>query len=204
MNKKELRQQTVETYNASAKELSAYFRGIAARVDDIERGLKLAGNPKAPRVIEIGCGDGRDAKAIVERAASYVGFDISTELIKMARAYVPTAKFEVADAATFTYPPGQDVVFAFASLLHLDKTELKQVFQAVYDALRPGGIFYLSLKYASTYRENIKEDAYGRRLFYLYDEQTIKSLAGTNYQQVYKDRKSHGNTEWLEMAFKKN
>jgi predicted TPR repeat methyltransferase len=203
MNKNELRQQTIDTYNKSAKELADYFRGIGSRVNDIELGLRLAGNPKAAKVIEIGCGDGRDARAIVERSDSYIGFDISSELIKLAREYVPTAKFEVADAVTFDYPGGQDVVFAFASLLHLDREELQKVFLAVTEALRSGGVFYMSLKYAPEYQEYIKEDSYGRRLFYLYDEKTIQSLAGTDYKQVYIKRQTHGKTEWLEIAFRK-
>lgn len=101
-----LRQQTVDTYNKSAKELAEYFRGIGPRTDDIDLAIRLAGNSENPKILEIGCGDGRDAKEIVKRTKNYTGFDISEELIKIARADVPDATFEVADATHYDYQGG--------------------------------------------------------------------------------------------------
>src|SRR5690606_27661874 len=104
-----LRQQTVDTYNNSAKELAKYFRGIEPRADDISLAIKLAGNPKNPKILEIGCGDGRDAKEIVKHTQNYAGFDISEELIKLARAHVKEGNFEIADAVSYHYANDLDV-----------------------------------------------------------------------------------------------
>lgn len=139
MKAKNPRQETIDTYNRSAKELSKYFNGIGSRIKDIKLAFGLAGNPKNARVVEIGCGDGRDAKEIVKRAEWYEGFDISEELIKIARQAVPQAHFKVADAANYTFPAYLDVVFAFASLLHLNKTEVRAILDRVHKALNPGG-----------------------------------------------------------------
>lgn len=110
------RKLTVETYDKSAKELAEYFRGIGPRTNDIQLAIELAGNPPAPRILEIGCGDGRDAREIVGLTPNYTGFDISKELIKIARQHVPQGNFEVADAISYPYPANDlDVVFA---LLH--------------------------------------------------------------------------------------
>jgi SAM-dependent methyltransferase len=201
----DLRQQTVDTYNKSAKELAEYFRGIGSRDDDIDLAIKLAGNPKDPKVLEIGCGDGRDAKTIVTRTSNYVGFDISDELIKLARKHVPEGKFEVADAVNYEYPDGLDVVYAFASLLHLNKDEVKDVLKKVHEALRPGGIFFISLKLADEYTEKVKEDQFGTRLFYFYNPEAIKQLAGDKYEVINVDGGfvTVGNTQWFEIVLKK-
>lgn len=197
------KQKTVDTYNKSAKELAEYFRGIGPRIEDIDRAFELVGNPSDAKVVEIGCGDGRDAKEIVKRTKNYIGFDIAQELIKLARVLVPQADFTVADAAEFSFPAELDIVFAFASLLHLDQQDLKKVFKRVEVSLKPGGVFYLSLKYAPHYQETVKKDKFGERLFYLYDPDLVKELAGSGYECVYSNQKVHGNTDWIELAFQK-
>jgi hypothetical protein len=58
-------ERTLQTYNESAEELAEQFKGIGARTQDIERGLSLTGSGRNARVVEIGCGDGRDAEEIV-------------------------------------------------------------------------------------------------------------------------------------------
>lgn len=198
-----LRQQTIDTYNKSAKELAEYFRGIGPRVEHIETAFELAGSPQSARSVEIGCGDGRDAKEIVKRADWYLGFDISEELIKIAKTYVPEGQFEVADAATFEFPKNLDVVFAFASLLHLNRDEVKDVLARAYEALKPGGVFFISLKYRPQYVQEVKEDQYGTRLFYFYNADIIAELAGDGYEVAKTWREIHGHTEWFEIALKK-
>jgi len=201
----DIRQQTVDTYNKSARELAEYFRGIGSRTKDIDLAIELAGNPDDPRIVEIGCGDGRDAKEIIKRTSSYTGFDISSELIKIARKHVPEAQFEVADAISYDYPSRLDVVYAFASLLHLDKEEVRRVLQKVHTALRQGGVFFISLKLATEYTEKVKEDRFGTRLFYFYNPDIIKELAGDKYEVAKTDGGfvTIGNTQWFEIALRK-
>ena len=203
---KDYKQITVNTYNQSAKALAEYFKSIGARTKDIEFAINLSNNPSGPSILEIGCGDGRDAKEIVLRASAYTGFDISEELIKLARKHVPNGDFKVADATTYNYPENKfDVVFAFASLLHLNKNEVKVVLDKVYKALKPGGIFFISLKYAQQYMEKIKQDQYGTRMFYFYNPDLIKHLTGNKYEVLSKGTGfiTGGGTEWFEVALKK-
>lgn len=194
---------TIDTYDQSAEELAAYFKGIGPRVKDIERAFELAGHPHVPRVVEIGCGDGRDAAEIVTRAAWYEGFDPSEGLLDIARKKVPDASFVKADALSYTYPPNLDVVFAFASLLHVNKDDLTHVCQKVAKALRQGGIFYISLKERSEYAEEIKADQYGERMFYYYTADLVKELAGDAFQAVHEEHMHHGNTDWFNIALKR-
>jgi SAM-dependent methyltransferase len=200
---RELRQQTIDTYDQSAEALAEYFRGIGPRVHDIDLAFLLAGEPEKARVLEIGCGDGRDAKDIIRRTPNYRGFDVSSSMIRLARSHVPEGEFEVADAMTYEYTETQDIVFAFASLLHLDKEEVTTVLKKVHIALRIGGIFFISLKEKPEYTEELKEDDFGKRLFYFYNADIIGELAGTDYETVALSNMTIGHTKWFEIALKK-
>jgi SAM-dependent methyltransferase len=198
-----LRQKTVDTYNKSAAPLSAYFRGIGPRHKYIDLAFKLAGNPANARVLEIGCGDGRDAKAIIERTPHYTGIDISTELIALARNHMPKAHFEVADAAIYKMTRSLDIIFAFASLLHLSKDEVADVLRRAHSALRPGGVFYISLKYRPKYVSEVRADQYGQRLFYFYSPELLAELAGSGYEVAASFHELRGKTDWIEIALRK-
>lgn len=194
---------TIKTYDSSAKELAAYFQGIGPRVEDIELGLKLAGNPGKPRVVEIGCGDGRDAAEIVKRAGFYQGFDPSAGLLALARENVADADFVLADALSYEYPAHTDAIFAFASLLHVSKEDFAKVCKKVAASLRQEGIFFISLKERDTYEEEIKRDAYGERMFCYYNPELVEALAGEAFQPVYEDHQVIGKTKWLTIALRK-
>jgi len=199
------KQRTIDTYNNSARELAAYFKGIGSRVDDIEQVLSLAPERVNPTVIEIGCGDGRDAKEIVGRTKNYTGFDISSGLIAIAKEQVPKGRFVVADALTFAYPAGCDVVFAFASLLHLSRDELNFVIQRVHGALKLNGVFFISLKYRPEYTSEVKKDSYGERLFYFYNPDIITEMTADLFDVVASDNSfvTGADTKWFDMILVK-
>ena len=193
----------LKVYNDSALELAQYFSGYGPRLDDIARGLALARAEAGARVVEIGCGDGRDAEGIVARVDSYQGFDPSTELLKLARDKVPRGSFVLADALSYDYPTELDVVFAFASLLHVNRTDLAIVFARVEQSLRPGGIFYVSLKERAEYIAETKTDQHGERMFYYYNPTILRQMAGTSLTVAYESRQIIGHTDWFTTAFKK-
>ena len=198
-----LRALTVETYDRSANELAEYFRGIGPRTKYIDYALELAGASTDARVFEIGCGDGRDAKDIIKKSAWYHGVDISSGLLRLANEHVPEGSFEQADMVEYDYPDNIDVVFAFASVLHLPMDELQKVIHKVHSALRPGGIFYISLKWKPEYAEEVKNDKYGSRAFYFYNEALIERLAEAKFTIADTWREVIGKTDWLEIALRK-
>lgn len=202
----DLRQQTIDVYNATAEAMADKFRKIGPRVKDIDLAFRLSGAGKDANVLEIGCGDGRDAKEIVNRTSRYLGIDVSKELIRLARDYVPEGNFKIADAASFVYPKGLNVVFAFASLLHLDISEIEHVLSQVHDSLEVGGVFYISLKWATEYKQEVKRDEFGERLFYLYTPELIIELAGNGYAVDLAERQTRegaNHPEWFELVLRK-
>lgn len=84
--------QTIDTYNKSAQALARKFNDLGVRISDIEEVFNLL-NKENSKVIEIGCGNGRDAEEIIKHTNDYLGLDISEELIKLAQEKVPQGNF---------------------------------------------------------------------------------------------------------------
>lgn len=197
--------ETLATYNHSAPNLAEFFKGIGPRVVDIDRALELTGKQDGSAdVLELGCGNGRDALEILKRARNYTGIDYSDGMISLAHNLLPRADFRVEDMSEFDYPEeGYDIVFAFASLLHLDKEEIAKLMPKVATSLRSGGIFYISLKYADQYTEKTIEDQFGIRHFYFYHPDEI-AVAGENFFEAsIVSQEIRGSTRWFETALRK-
>lgn len=182
--------------------MAEYFRGIGARINDVETAISLRGTDTKLRALEIGCGDGRDAEEIIKRVDWYEGFDPSEGLLNIARDRLPNASFVNADAISYSYPENLDVVFAFASLLHVNKSDMKRVLSLATESLNTGGIIYLSLKESVEYKEEVKTDSYGQRMFYYYTPENIEELA-SSLEPVYEDHQIIGHTKWFTMALRK-
>lgn len=197
---------TLNTYNNSAKDLAKYFAGIGARTLDIQRAFSYFTQPQLLSVIELGCGDGRDAVEIAPYVKTFVGSDYSTELIKIAqKRKIYNALFEVQDMRELNFKilNKADIIFAFASLLHLNKTEVRHLLQRSVNAINKDGIWYISLKYLDHYQEVTKHDEYGERQFYFYNPEEIIQLAGPAFVELYRDKQKLGSTDWFTLILKK-
>ena len=72
------------------------------------------------RVVDLGCGAGRDFPAFQERNIDYLGVDASEGMLTVARERFPEATFEAQDLCALDLPErGFDGAFANASLQHV-------------------------------------------------------------------------------------
>ncbi len=195
------RERTIATYDHSAFELSEYFATREGHGEDIRRIFEQL--DQNPRVLEIGCGSGREAAMLLELTSHYQGFDISQGMIEEARKRLPNADFEVADLATYQYPKDLDVVFSFASILHSDRDEASQLFRDVHEALKEDGYFHIATKISDGYERVIKDDQFGYRVFYHYSPELLKELASGRFIVDYQRFDRFGDTDWVSITFKK-
>jgi SAM-dependent methyltransferase len=99
--------------------------------------------PRNARVLEIGCGDGKNAEHMPE-GVEYTGCDPNPKYIEHARArYGGRGTFLCAGAEDFErLSLGQfDVVFVVSVLHHLDDAQVRALAKGARAALRPGGRF---------------------------------------------------------------
>ena len=91
------------------------------------------------RILEIGCGPGTILKYLPQSA--YLGFDLSSRYIELARKRFPHAQFVCERVSQFSLEKHHsfDLVLALGIVHHLEDGEAKQLFQIAYDALKPAG-----------------------------------------------------------------
>jgi len=91
--------------------------------------------------IEIGCGTGAFARLLAKRCKRVVALDLSSEMIRVARARsseFDNLEFDLADAMTWDFPQSHfDFVCSIATFHHLQQREL---FVKIKDTLKPGGV----------------------------------------------------------------
>ena len=133
----------IEYYDANAQ---AFFdRTVDADMTDLQARF-AARLPLGGRVLDAGCGSGRDSRAFRDMGFQVSAIDGSAELAKLAREYagVPV---QVMDFREVAWREAFDGVWACASLLHLKPADLPGAVRRLRDALVPGGHLEMSFQY---------------------------------------------------------
>jgi len=103
--------------------------------------------PAGGRILDAGCGVGRDALAFAERGFMVVGFDASAEMARLARERVRNlAEIRHMRFEDVAWQEEFDGIWACASLLHVSPATFPDVASRLANALRPGGAWYMSFK----------------------------------------------------------
>lgn len=192
---------TFDTYSLHADNYLSKFSLNGVRVRDIDETFTYI-SKKNPIVLELGCAGGRDAHHILTKTHNYTGIDYIPQFIEEARKANPEGHFSASDIRTYTPEKEVDIVFAFASLLHLSKEELQVVCENMYKTLPPRGLFRVSLKQSDEYKKEKVSDQCGERVFYYYDKDTLLSLAHL-FTPLFMRTEEHAGTQWIEALFQK-
>ena len=139
----EIRERTLAHYSQSADSFRAGTLGHDVS-QNIQALLKNIEGPSPYRILDLGCGPGRDLKAFAERGHIPVGLDGTAEFVQMAREY---AQCEVwhQDFLKLDLPAQHfDGVFANASLFHVPSSELPRVLRELHATLKPRGVLFAS------------------------------------------------------------
>ena len=109
-------------------------------------GIFLSYIPDGGKILDLGCGSGRDTKHFIEAGYDVTAVDGSRTLCDEATKYtgieVRCMRFDELNEISI-----YDGVFACASLLHVPAEELPGIICKIRDSIKPGGILYASFKY---------------------------------------------------------
>lgn len=123
--------------------------------------------PQGASILDFGCGSGRDAIAFQKAGFDVTALDGTAEFIE--RLEKSGLKTVCCTFDQFCPTDVYDGIWACASLLHLESDALQDVLTRIFRALRPGGVFYCSMK---------KGDFQGMRNGRYFLDQTADSLRG--------------------------
>ena len=180
--------ETIEDYDKGVgwhaqKSLSYDWR---SQIDRFVAGLH------GKRVLDAGCGCGRDIAEFTKRGFQADGIDYSGETIRRCRDKFPKSTFYEGDLRAMKEIPDDkyDGVWACASLLNLAKDEAPKALSEFKRVLKRDGILFISVKEGEG--EQIIPDQAGKRFFSFYSAHELKALvekAGfkTTYAEVVPD-----------------
>jgi ubiquinone/menaquinone biosynthesis C-methylase UbiE len=113
-----------------------------------EASLRLLGDVKGRRVLDLGCGGGQDAIALAKQGATVIGVDASAELLAIARRLaeqegvkVELRHGDLADLA-FVQSDSIDLVLSASALEYIE--DIGRVFRQVHRVLKVGAPLVLS------------------------------------------------------------
>ncbi len=131
--------------NADAFREGTRDHDVSQNIDALVKALVHALPSSAPlRLLDFGCGPGRDLVALKRRGHVAVGLDGCARFVEMARAASGCEVLHQDFLALDLAPASFDGIFANASLFHVPSVELPRVLRELRAALRPDGVLVCS------------------------------------------------------------
>lgn len=196
-----MKNRNIEIYNQRANEYAQKFTKAGPRINDINYLFELSGKNN-PRVLELGCANGRDIEEILKKTDNYLGVDGSEELLKIAIKKNPQVEFLLSDFNDLDFgKDGFDIVIDFASLFHLDEVEFKGIFDQIYDWLGDGGVMVTNGKYGD-YKQVIMTEQ-NDKIQYLFNAKKIKELTGDKFEIIEEKVENLRGTDWYTIFLRK-
>ena len=190
---------TLDYYNQNA---NTFFEGtVSVNFKEVQdKFLKVL---PGKRILDFGCGSGRDTKYFLDNGYDVIAIDGSIELCKKASEYtgieVKHMLFQELNEKD-TY----DGIWACSSILQLNKEELKPVLLKMIDALKKQGIIYTSFKYGDfegerngRYFSNFTIESFKEYV------QDISTIQIEEYWLSGDVRKGREDEQWLNLILRK-
>lgn len=192
---------TIRTYDKYAEK---YFQ-INNSIDEIKNLLEIfVENLNGEKILDVGCGHGRDAKFFSDLGYEITGVDLSEKLLEIARKNAPKAEFYLMDMRNLAFPSDYfDGIWACASFLHIPKKDSRKTLDEFYRVLKPNGLLYLSVK--EGYGEGfVKSAQYGNeeRYFAFYNSKELKELVKGKFK-VFNEIIEKKKDNWINIFARK-
>ncbi|NJE84404.1 class I SAM-dependent methyltransferase [Thermococcus sp. CX2] len=139
-----------ELYTLLAEYYDVIYRrrveGIAGEIDFVEEIFRNDARVEVKRVLDLACGTGVPTLELARRGYEVVGLDLQEEMLSVARRKAEreglNVEFIQGDAAELGFREEFDAVtMFFSSICYFDEHRIKELFNSVINALKPGGVF---------------------------------------------------------------
>ncbi|MBJ7450384.1 MAG: class I SAM-dependent methyltransferase [Parachlamydiales bacterium] len=165
---------SISYYNTQAQ--TFFERTINADISDSYKALTPL-LPYGSKILDAGCGSGRDALYFKNKNYHVEAFDGSSEMVRLSTELLqqPTKLLQFHE---MNYDQEFDAIWAQASLLHVPYEELSAILDKMHQALKTDGYLYASFKYG--YGKRLSED----RTFYDMDEEHMMEFLNPKFNAI--------------------
>ena len=127
----------LDNYNDIAKKYAIEFKNDYSDIKYVDKFLSgLSGK----KVLDVGCGIGRECKYVGEKGFYITGIDFSKEIIEEAKKIYPSGKFEVKDLTKMNYPEKSfDGLIFINTLFHIPESKLEETFEGCSRVMEKNG-----------------------------------------------------------------
>ena len=159
--------------------------------------------PQGGKILDAGCGSGRDAKAFSAQGYQVDAFDASEEMVKFARSNTGL-DIKLDTFMSYESETQFDGIWACASLLHVPSADLTKTIEKLFTHLKEGGHLYFSMKQGSG------ERVLNGRAFTDFDIENIGDLMSDLDKIVMRkfwiseDVRPNRNEKWLNVILAKS
>ncbi len=190
---------TIAYYNEHAEDFAASTFTVA--MESLYQPFLKYLSPSA-RILDLGCGSGRDSLAFKNKGYLVDAMDYSAALVQKATELtgIPVRHqsfYELEDVEIY------DGIWACASLLHCERDRLPEVIGRMLRALKPRGVIYMSFKYGDSDRE--KEGRYFTDLNEQQAESILQQVAPHTLLKLWLtvDQRPDRQEKWLNLLIQK-
>lgn len=168
---------TKRFYDVNAESYAEVTRALPMS-DEIDSFVEQL--PQGVKIVDLGCGAGRDLLAFSQRRVAAVGLDFSRPLAKLARDY-SACPVVVGDLRILPFGTNSlGGAWASASLLHLQRSDVDLALAEIQRVLVPSGVFFSSLKCG----KNGEMDTSGRWFSYFDQSDWIMRLRKAGFMVI--------------------
>lgn len=169
---------TLRYYASHADEVAQRYEGIQSPLADCFASVFKAGG----RILDIGCGSGRDMAELARQGYQAYGIDATAELVNLAQQLHPEIHGRVLQASLpdFDVPfgGGFDGVLCSAVLMHIDASELPCAAVSVKRCLKVNGRVFVSIPNQRPDIYALERDSHGR---------LFKSYTASDLSQIFEN-----------------
>lgn len=180
-----------------------------ADVSEVQQ-LLLTTFEKNSKLLEIGCGSGRDASFMTKNNFDVTAIDGSKNMIEEATKIHPELSsklFHKTLPNDLEFDKKFDGIYSVATLMHLSENDLKNTFLKIYNLLNQNGKFLMSV---SLFRDDIDKNGFddkGRFFLVLSFDEWINLLENIGFKildtKTNSDGLGRGGIEWLTLVAQK-
>lgn len=196
---KEGMKEALQFYDKNAK---LYSEHTFQRLMQYQLNEFISRLPKNAKVLDVGCGSGRDSLYFYDFGLDVTAIDTSENIIKVAKEKAPEISYKKMDLRKMSFPEESfDGVWMMATLSSIEKKDAVNALKEIARVLKKDGILYMATKEGNEEMIEKKPEYNNFPRFYAYYnqlelEQLLKSAGFTILTSVVEDDSGQN---WVEI-----